>query len=123
LPDFSINFLLKAIHGLNYFFLGGKTKNMIFDTLYKLEAKWPADSTKHCKNHLSFNGGDALCGRKDVQGLGGKVEIKNGVWFVESIYTNEFTLPYTDEQVKKTFCKKCKLAARQIASNNSNANE
>jgi len=84
---------------------------MIFDTLYKLEAKWPADSTKHCKNHLSYNGGDALCGRKYVQGLGGRVEIKNGKWFGESIYPGEFTLSYTDEQVKKTFCEYCRAVA------------
>lgn len=86
---------------------------MIFDTLYKLEAKWDADSTRHCKNHLSFNGGDALCGRKYVQSLGGRVDITNGKWAAESINAGEFTIPLAEKQVKETFCKYCRLMAQR----------
>jgi len=85
---------------------------MIFFTLYKTEAKWIG---RQPKNHLSTEGTfKALCGRNDVQNMGGAYKYISGNWYIENAVTNEYDIKLPPSDIDITICKKCLNKAIKI---------
>lgn len=85
---------------------------MDFYSLYKTEGDW-SNEKRQPVNHLSQSESDewALCGKKDVQWMGGVFSHNNGNWYSDGV-----KIPI--ELFERGTCKKCLKKAKELLTKN-----